>query len=215
MTSRPCGCRTCVAASCSPGSTWPRILGFWCPEHHLGVDPAVLLELADRHDLEGLIGKRVDSPYRPARSPAWIKVVLRRRIECVIGAWIPSRTAGSDHLGALLLGRLAPPRPGGWRLRLDCVGAVGTGWSQSQARRLLERLQPLARTSNPFRTQVPREYLSRARWVHPELVCLIEYRSWTQAGYLRHPSYKGLLDDRDPAGTDPSPRAGQPRRRGE
>jgi bifunctional non-homologous end joining protein LigD len=101
----------------------PRLL---VPEHHLGVDPAALLELAERHDLEGLIGKRLDSPYRPARSPAWIKVVLRRRIECVIGAWIPSRTADSNHLGALLLGRLAPPRPGGRRLRLDCVGAVGT-----------------------------------------------------------------------------------------
>jgi hypothetical protein len=40
--------------------------------------------------------------------------------------------------------------------------------------------------------------------VQPELACLIEYRTWTQAGYLRHPSYKGLLDGQDPMERGPS-----------
>lgn len=81
---------------------------------------------------------------------------------------------------------------------LECVGAVGTGWSLSEGRRLLERLRPLARASSPFSTPTPGEYRSRARWVRPELVCLIEYRAWTPGGYLRHPAFKELLEDRDP-----------------
>ena len=34
--------------------------------------------------------------------------------------------------------------------------------------------------------------------MEPELVCEVEFTEWTGAGILRHPSYKGLRDDREP-----------------
>jgi bifunctional non-homologous end joining protein LigD len=41
--------------------------------------------------------------------------------------------------------------------------------------------------------QPPRE----ARFVRPGLVAEIEFCEWTNAGSLRHPSYKGLREDKD------------------
>lgn len=38
-----------------------------------------------------------------------------------------------------------------------------------------------------------------ARWVHPALVCEVEYLAMTGAGKLRAPSFKGLRPDVDPA----------------
>lgn len=156
-------------------------------------------------------GKHVDSPYRPARSPAWIKMVLRRRIECVIGAWIPSRTAGSDHLGALLLGRLAPPRPGERRLRLDCVGAVGTGCSRSQGRRLLERLQPLATHPTRSAPKFPASTCPEPDGCSPSWCASPSTGAGPRPATYATPRTKGLLDDRDPTDADSAPRAGRQR----
>jgi bifunctional non-homologous end joining protein LigD len=35
--------------------------------------------------------------------------------------------------------------------------------------------------------------------VEPRLVCSVEFGEWTRDGRMRHPSYKGLRDDIDPA----------------
>jgi len=34
-------------------------------------------------------------------------------------------------------------------------------------------------------------------FVKPDLVAEIEFREWTRDGKLRHPSYKGLREDKD------------------
>jgi bifunctional non-homologous end joining protein LigD len=43
------------------------------PSYHRG-DGAKLLEAARGRGLAGLLAKRLDSPYEPGRSDAWIKV---------------------------------------------------------------------------------------------------------------------------------------------
>ena len=60
-------------------------------------------------------------------------------------------------------------------------------------------MKPLERPTSPFVTPVPREYARFAHWVEPELVCSVAFGEWTRDGRLRHPSYKGLRDDIDPA----------------
>ena len=41
--------------------------------------------------------------------------------------------------------------------------------------------------------------------VRPELVAEVEYRGWTSDGLLRHCSFKGLREDKDPAEVERGP----------
>jgi bifunctional non-homologous end joining protein LigD len=174
--------------------------GLSVPANHLDADPELLIDIADQHQLEGVVGKRPDSAYRPGRSPDWEKHAIRRRIETVIGGWIPSNDGYGAGLGSLLLGRPAPTRSTGNPVQVEFVGGVGTGWSGALGRRILDQLRELEQDSSPFAAALPREYSRVAHWVAPELIADVDYRNWTGVGYLRHPSFKGLRPDRDLAG---------------
>ncbi len=39
--------------------------------------------------------------------------------------------------------------------------------------------------------------MAEATWVDPQVVARIAYRAWTADTPLRHPVYRGVLDDRD------------------
>jgi len=45
---------------------------------------------------------------------------------------------------------------------------------------------------------VPREMRRGVIWVKPELVCEVAFLSWTRDNVLRHPSFQGLREDKDP-----------------
>ena len=62
-----------------------------------------MFEQACRANLEGIISKRVDGPYRPGRGRDWVKVKCVREQEFVIAGF--TEPAGSRAgLGALLGG---------------------------------------------------------------------------------------------------------------
>jgi bifunctional non-homologous end joining protein LigD len=139
--------------------------------------------------LEGIVAKRLDSKYEPgARSTSWVKIKNVGRQELVIGGWIPGEGRRQERIGALLVGVYEPE--GGFRY----AGRVGTGFSEAELDRLGGLLGPLRREDSPFTAgeRPPRQ----AIFCEPELVAEIEFTEWTAAGSLRHPSYKGLRDDK-------------------
>ncbi len=143
--------------------------------------------------LEGVVAKRRDSRYQPGkRSGAWIKVKHVRRQSAVICGWQPGERGRAGAIGSLLLGVHGE---GG----LLYAGHVGTGFDAGALRLLADRLAPLARAAPAYDGAVPREHARLARWVEPVLVCDVDFTAWTNQGRLRHPSYKGLRDDLDPA----------------
>jgi bifunctional non-homologous end joining protein LigD len=140
--------------------------------------------------LEGVVAKRRASPYRPGRrSPDWTKVKSFRTQEVVLGAWTDGRGERQHSLGALLLGI---PEEGGLRY----VGKVGTGFSARARADLLDDLESLATSQNPFASALPRADAGAAHFVRPELVGEVEFSEWTTAGRLRHPSWRGLRPDK-------------------
>jgi bifunctional non-homologous end joining protein LigD len=173
-----------------PGPAWQ------VPAHHTG-DGTALLAAATAKGLEGLMAKRLDSPYVPGRrSPAWRKIKVRREQEVVVVGWLPGEGNRSGLLGALLAGvhdPSAPDRP------LRFAGRVGTGFSEAELRRLGDRLAELATPTSPLAPPVPREIARLARWVRPELVAQVAFGEWTPDGRMRHPSYLGLRMDKDPS----------------
>ncbi len=163
------------------------------PAAHRG-SGAALLDASRRAGLEGIVAKRRNSPYEPGlRTGAWIKVKNVARQEAVIGGWLPGE-GHRNQLGALLVGVYeAMDAARGQRLRY--VGRVGTGFSDAQLAELTRRLRALERPQSPFAVgAVPKG----ARYVEPRLVAELEFRSWTTGGILRHTTYLGLRDDRDP-----------------
>lgn len=156
------------------------------PAFHPG-EGADLLQATREQGLEGVIAKRLASPYRPGkRTGDWLKVKNVRRQEVVIGGWLPGQGRREGELGALLVGYYADGD-------LRYAGKVGTGFDAADLALLRERLDPLQRTSSPFTGRQPQR---DARFVEPELVCEVAFSEWTTAGTLRHPSYRGLRDDK-------------------
>ena len=162
------------------------------PPAFLG-DGTELLASTRAQALEGVVAKRRDSRYLPGkRSTAWIKVKHVRRQSMVICGWQPGERGRTGAIGSLLLGVHGE---GG----LLYAGHVGTGFDALALRLLAERLAPLARPAPAYDGAVPPEHARVARWVEPVLVCDVAFTAWTSQGRLRHPSYKGLRDDLDPA----------------
>jgi bifunctional non-homologous end joining protein LigD len=149
-------------------------------------DGAELLEQACREGWEGLIAKRLGTPYVSTRSRAWLKLKCTRAQELVIGGFTAPKGSRTD-LGALLVGYFD-----GDALRY--AGKVGTGFTHETLKALAGQLARLERDDSPFAPEkgIPRD----ATWVEPELVAQIAFMEWTGDGRLRHPSFLGLRIDK-------------------
>jgi len=155
-------------------------------------DGATVLAASAAQGLEGVVAKRRDSSYTPGvRSDCWVKVKNVRTQEVVVGGWEPGTGGRAGSLGALLVG-----------VRTDAglayAGQVGTGFTDRALADLLGWLTPLRRQASPF-LEVPRPQARQAVWVEPVLVGEVAFTAWTRDGRLRHPSWRGLRADKDPA----------------
>lgn len=136
--------------------------------------------------LEGIVAKRLGSPYRPGvRSRDWLKIAHRRTMECVIcgvttGA-VPARLGDSPFgFGSFVLGVCLPETGYAY------VGNVGTGWDAAGLAGLLAILKP--HPVSPFAVGPPRRTARASLWVRPDVVVEVAYREVTPDGVLRHPS---------------------------
>ena len=85
------------------------------------------------------------------------------------------------------------------------IGPVGTGFNRATQEEILNKCKPLVTSVCPFREPPDFNKPSRFRpnppraevtWVKPALVCEISYREKTKDGAVRHPSFKGLREDK-------------------
>jgi bifunctional non-homologous end joining protein LigD len=150
-------------------------------------DARPLYEQAMASGWEGLIAKRADSRYRPGkRTPDWRKLKIVHEQEFVVGGWTEPRHTRT-YFGALLLGVYENGR-------LVYVGHTGTGFDQKELARVMALLRPLEVRDCPF--DVRPKSNERPHWVRPTLVVQVKFTEWTADGYLRHPVYLGLRDDK-------------------
>jgi bifunctional non-homologous end joining protein LigD len=162
------------------------------PEHYLNMAGSDVMAVARRRGLEGVVAKRLASPYRPGRrSPDWIKTPIIRTQEVVIIGFKRGEGRRAGTIGSLVLA----VHDGGGRLAF--AGGVGTGFTQAMLAELQRLLAPWHRRTSPV-ADVPREHARGVQWVEPVLVGEVAYRSWTPDGRLRHCSWRGLRPDRTP-----------------
>ncbi|HVA40920.1 MAG TPA: DNA ligase D [Candidatus Binataceae bacterium] len=144
--------------------------------------------------LEGVVAKRLRSPYQAGRGGGWLKIKCPQVGRFAIGGW--TAPAGSrTHFGALLAGQYEAPGV------LRFVGRVGTGFDDERLRTIAAKLRERAADASPFRRRREGEPAipASAHFCAPELVCEVRFTEWTDDGVLRNPSFLGLVADADPA----------------
>jgi len=172
-----------------------------------------VLKQACEAGAEGIVSKQADSVYEQRRTRTWVKTKCLQRQEFVIGGFTKPGGARTGF-GALLLGYFEPAITNPKRQRgtspsqsladasgyhsdrfIYC-GKVGTGFSQATLRQLHSRMKQHQVDSCSFDEPPPPADRRGVTWVEPVLVAEIEFLEWTDDGYLRHPSFQGLREDK-------------------
>ena len=140
--------------------------------------------------LEGIMSKRVNSPYRGGRGDDWRKTKRLDSEEFAVVGFTPAQGSRSGF-GSLLLAR--PDAEHGWRY----AGRVGSGFSDELLRTLSATLsrEPALPKPPAFVDMMSTE-LRRATWTAPKLVVEVFSRGIGNQGLLRQPSLKGLRMDK-------------------
>jgi bifunctional non-homologous end joining protein LigD len=138
---------------------------------------------------EGVIAKRLGSPYEHRRSPHWLKMKCEASQELVVGGFTDPQ-GSRKGLGALLVGYFDQD---------DFVfaGKIGTGFDTKLLLDLRARLDRLEIPKPPF-TRAKGLPRLRAHWVRPEIVVQVAFIEWTVNDKLRHPRLIGVRFDKAP-----------------
>ncbi len=165
---------------------------------HVEGDGLALLRVAERHGLEGVVAKRADSRYEAGRrSTSWLKWKLPRRAQLAIVGVVPGR--GSRRaLGSLMLAWRSKGSDGLEGEGLRYAGNVGSGLSEAAIDRLLPELEG-ERIDAPAFRGAPAPRPRGSFYVRPSRVCELHYTEVTEAGLLRQPVFRGLLEDAEPS----------------
>lgn len=159
-------------------------------------EPAAVFASSGRMNLEGIVVKRADSRYLSRRTDFWLKLKRRPRQEFII-AGFSARSDDARAVGSLQLAVYDGDK-------LCGAGAVGTGWSAAQARELMQRLTPLEVNSPHFdltgagNGRYSKREAAAVHWVAPTLIAEVEFADWTPDQHVRHASFVGLREDKDP-----------------
>src|SRR3954465_11819156 len=157
----------------------------------------VLIESVKAQGLEGLVAKRLDSPYEAGlRSGAWQKMRVNRGQEFVIGGY----TMGTKTFDALVFGYYESDR-------LIYAARTRNGVTPAVREQLFKKFHGLAIKDCPFANLpeaksgrwgqgLTKAKMAECRWLKPVLVGQFEFLEWTGENPLRHSKFISLRDDK-------------------
>lgn len=152
-------------------------------------DPQSLVASACKMNLEGIIGKRGDAPYRSGRSTSWVKLKCNLRQEFVI-AGISRNKGAKSGVRSLLLGVYDASGV------LHYAGNVAPSVKASRNDAISKRVEPLKQKKAVFAVapepDQDRDYI----WLKPELVCEVSFLEWTPSGEIRHAVFYAMREDK-------------------
>lgn len=177
---------------------------------HITEKGAEMFERVAAMNLEGIMGKKADSPYRSGRSSDWLKLRADLVDDFVVVGWTEPK-GGRSGFGALHLGAYDNDA-------LVYAGRVGSGFSDAQLDEVSEALKAAevpGEGSDPepdHDPEAPGAPIAEGMPEGPEhhrvdparlpdglRVLEVRYKEWTDDGNLRHPVFLRFRDDKRPA----------------
>ncbi len=141
-----------------------------------------LFQAACKNNLEGIVAKRMDSPYLPGqKSELWRKVKCWRTLMAPVLGYLENE----GRLRSLILGLQEGDR---W----NYIGNAYSGLDQKSAQALHLYLCNLSPLPSPFPVSPP---LAEPHYVASQLLAEVRYAEWSREGRLRHPTILRILED--------------------
>ncbi len=158
-----------------------------------------LIATVKQYGFEGLVAKNPSSIYEPGkRSGSWKKLRINRGQEFVIGGY----TIGGNGFDALIFGYYD-------ETGLRFAAKTRNGFTSASRSALIKKMTPLLTDTCPFLglpekragrwgQAITAEKMKDCRWLRPLLVGQFEFVEWTPDAHLRHSTFVGLREDKDP-----------------
>ncbi len=160
------------------------ILSEQVPEHGIAYFQSVS-ELG----MEGVIAKRIDSPYLPGkRVTSWLKFKRKRSGNFLVCGYTIKPTRRGE-LSSLVLGAFEGER-------LQWRGLVGTGFTVLELQGIHRELRSIEIPECPFTGTALKQ--KGVHWTRPIIPCEVEFLEVTDDGSLRHPSFRRFRPDLAP-----------------
>jgi bifunctional non-homologous end joining protein LigD len=171
---------------------------------HFEVEAAAVFEQACAMQLEGIVSKQRDAPYRSGRQKTWLKIKCTKSDTFPVVAFVEKLGAKPRRIASLYVGRHDANGA------LLYGGKVQSGFTETVQREIRERLDPYIRRSSPLAVPVKKP---KATWVEPLLPIEVRFSSITSDGLLREAMFKGIRDDLAESSPTGARGAGGPRAR--
>jgi DNA ligase D-like protein (predicted ligase) len=134
--------------------------------------------------LEGVMAKRVESPYRPGRRTRdWLKLKWPKTLFGVIAGYRRGAEGGVGSLAVALYDQTG---------KLQLIGLAGVNLPHPLAEDLLAQLASLP-AADPPRAGGASWLTEGLQWIAPRLVCRLQYLERTPTGRLRHAVFRELV----------------------
>jgi bifunctional non-homologous end joining protein LigD len=141
-----------------------------------------LFSVVKEAELEGIVAKKLASPYRIGQKTSdWLKVKNFRTLTAIIGGFIFE----GREVRSLLLGVYQGKD-------FVYVGRAGSGLNQDSSLLLFEKLNAIKTNLCPF-INPPQISKRQYIWVKPSIEVIVEYMEFTDDGLVRHPIIKQVI----------------------